>query len=46
MNQESRKEGKGGTVAAATPQRVVADPSHRLWDKPIHLPVFLIDLYV
>jgi len=43
MNQESRK---GGTVAAATLQRVITAPSHRLGDKPIHFPTFLIDLYV
>jgi hypothetical protein len=40
MNQESSK---GGTRC---PQRVVASPRHRLGDKPIHLPVFLIDRYV
>jgi hypothetical protein len=40
MNQESRK---GGTRC---PQRVITGPSHRLGDKPIHLPTFLIDLYV
>ena len=46
QNEESRKT-EGGTRC---PQRVVTGPSHRLGDKPIHLPfcvpVFLIDLYV
>jgi hypothetical protein len=41
MNQESRKKGKGGTRCL---QRVITGPSHRLGDKPIHLPIFLIDL--
>ena len=42
MNQESRKR----KVERVVPNALSWARANRLWDKPIHIPVFLIDLYV
>jgi len=42
MSEESRKR----KVERVVPNALSWGPSHRLWDKPIHLRVFLIRLYV